>query len=71
MKVSKERPSMIVNFFIRALLGIAMIFFINQYLNSKGINVCVGINGLSFLTSGILGIPGVALMYGIIVYQTL
>ena len=69
--MSEQRPSLILNFLIRALLGLAIIFFINEFLSSKGVDICVGINGISFLTSGVLGIPGVALLYGIMVYQTL
>ena len=30
-----------------------------------------GLNAVSFLTSGMLGIPGVGLLYGIVCYQIL
>lgn len=69
--MSERRPSIIVNFLIRALVGMAMIFFVNEFLASKGVDISVGMNGVSFLTSGAFGIPGVALLYGIILYQTL
>ena len=48
-----------------------LIFFINQYLEYKGISLSVGLNGISFLTSGLLGIPGVAMLYGILAYKIL
>ena len=49
----------------------AIIFFVNYFLDSRGIEASVGMNGVSFLTSGILGIPGVALLYGIVLYKVL
>lgn len=69
--MSEERPGMIFNFFIRALIGMAIIFFVNYFLDSQGIEASVGMNGGSFLTSGILGVPGVALLYGIVFYNIL
>ena len=52
---------------VRLLFMIA-IFLINGYLQEKGLDACVGINELSALTSGFLGLPGVALLYGVRVY---
>ncbi len=65
----ENRSSVVVNFFIRAIIGFAMIFFINQFLISQDINVRVGMNPATFVTSGVLGTPGVALLYGISFYQ--
>ena len=61
----------IVNFIVRAVIGVAVIFFVNQFLDSQKIPVAVGENLLSFLTSGILGLPGVALLYGIVCWEIL
>lgn len=61
----------IVNFIVRAVIGVAVIFFVNQFLDSQKIPVAVGLNLLSFLTSGILGLPGVALLYGIVCWEIL
>lgn len=69
--VAENRPGIIVNFLIRAIVGMCMIFFVNEFLSSRGINIMVGMNPLSFLTSGTLGIPGVALLYGISFCQIL
>ncbi|HCT89834.1 MAG TPA: Pro-sigmaK processing inhibitor BofA [Lachnospiraceae bacterium] len=60
-----------VNFFVRAILGFAMIFFINKFLASNDISLSVGLNPVTFVTSGVLGTPGVALLYGITFYQGL
>lgn len=62
---------MVINFFIRAIVGMALIFFINQYVLPADSSINVGLNAVSFLTSGTLGIPGVCLLYGIMCYQIL
>ena len=63
--------NMVVNFVIRAILGMGLIYFINQYLLPGDNALNVGLNAVSFLTSGSLGIPGVCLLYGILFYQNL
>ena len=60
-----------VNFFVRAVIGMALIFFINQFVLPDENSMNVGLNAVSFLTTGSLGIPGVCLLYGILFYQTL
>lgn len=63
--------SAVVNFIIRAAIGMALIFFINEYVIPPDSSINVGMNAVSFLTSGTLGIPGVGLLYGIMCYQIL
>lgn len=58
-------------FFIRACLGMVLIYGINEFMVSQGIALHVGMNAISFLTSGSLGLPGVALLYGIIAFNFL
>lgn len=69
--MKQESGSVIINFLIRALLGMGVIFFINEYILPADSPLSVGLNVLSFLTSGTLGIPGVCLLYGILLYQNL
>lgn len=57
-----------VNILVRMIVGIAMIFLINQFLDTRGIEAQVGMNPVTVLTSGILGVPGVALLYGVTFY---
>ena len=71
MDLQNKAVSAVINFFIRAVVGMALIFFINQYVLPDDSSINVGINALSFLTSGSLGIPGVGLLYGIMWYQIL
>ena len=61
----------VISFFIRAVVGMALIFFINQYVLPSDSSINVGLNAVSFLTSGTLGIPGVCLLYGIMCYRIL
>ena len=61
----------VINFVIRADVGMTLIFFINQYVLPDDSSINVGLNAVSFLTSGTLGIPGVCLLYGIMCYQIL
>ena len=49
----------------------ALIFFINQFVLPSDSSINVGLNAVSFLTSGSLGIPGVCLLYGIMCYNIL
>ena len=63
--MSEQKPQLFSNFIVRAIIGCAMIFFVNEFLGAQGITVQVGLNPWTVLTSGILGLPGVALLYGI------
>jgi len=60
---------LILNFFVRMIVGVTLIFFINQFLASKDIALSVGINLVTAVTSGTLGVPGVCLLYGIVFYK--
>ena len=60
----KRRGSWQINFIVRG-----SIFLVNQWMDYRNIPVSVGLNVLSFFVSGCLGIPGVAMLYGIMFYQ--
>ena len=68
MVMEEKRSHLLANFIVRAVVGAALIFFVNEFLSSQGIAVRVGLNPWTILTSGILGTPGVALLYGISLY---
>lgn len=67
----KQKTKVLFHFLIRAVLGLTGIYFCNELLEMQSVSVAVGINPISFLTAGTLGISGVALLYGIMFYQTL
>lgn len=52
-------------FLFRAILGFFLILCANYCLAEQGISLSVGLNGITLLTSGTLGLPGVLLLYGI------
>lgn len=62
----ERKGQFLVNFIIRAILGLGLIFFTNQFLQEQEIALEVGFNAVSFLVSGFLGLPGVAMLYGIV-----
>ena len=64
----ETRSNIIINFLVRAVIGAALIFFVNEFLVSKGINSKVGMNLINLTVSGVFGIPGVILLYGIGLY---
>ena len=61
----------LVNFILRAVTGTVGIYCVNYLLAARQISVAVGINPLTILTSGILGFPGVAVLYGIHFFKIL
>lgn len=71
MGVMKRKMEWLLNILMRSILGTIAIYFINNGLASMGINLGVGINPLTVLTSGILGLPGLAAIYGLGFYQIL
>lgn len=71
MGVMKRKMEWLLNFFMRSILGTIAIYFINNGLVSMGIDLGVGINPVTVLISGILGLPGLAAIYGIGFYQFL
>lgn len=67
----KMKREWFLNFILRSILGVIAIYFINAALAERGISLGVGINIYTVLTSGILGFPGVAALYGIGLYKFL
>lgn len=61
----QKRMVVLRNFFLRLVIGMAVIFAVNVILEKTGIDVSVGMNPISVFTAGALGLPGVAMLYGI------
>lgn len=64
--VFKKHAEWLLNFLIRGVFGAIAIYFINEALFAFGLETAVGINGVSLLTSAVLGMPGVLLLYGVL-----
>ena len=71
MGAMKRKLEWLLNVLMRSILGTIAIYFINGVLAGAGISLGVGINPLTVLTSGILGFPGLAAIYGIGIYNFL
>lgn len=67
----RRKSEWLLNFILRGVLGTIAIYFINTALVSAGIDLGVGINPVTVLTSGILGFPGVLALYGLGIYRLL
>ena len=71
MLAVKSNSEMMINFVYRCVGGTLFIFLINQIVSLFGFSVMVGINLYTVLTSGILGFPGVLLLFGVQIYGIL
>ena len=60
----------IINFIMRCVLGTIAMYFINTILAGTQLSLNVGINAVTVLTSGFLGIPGLIMLYGIGLYKS-
>lgn len=67
----RRKSEWLLNFILRGVLDTIAIYFINTALVSAGIDLGVGINPVTVLTSGILGFPGVLALYGLGIYRLL
>ncbi len=67
----RKKKEWIINFILRAVVGTAAAFFVNGFLVSQGLSIAIGINPITVLTSGILGFPGLVMLYGINLYTLL
>ena len=69
--LKQKAVGVLVAFVLRVFAGAVGIFVVNEVLESQGIAVAAGINPVSLLTVGTLGISGFALIYAILFYRLL
>ncbi|EOS29075.1 MAG: pro-sigmaK processing inhibitor BofA family protein [Kineothrix sp.] len=67
----RKKTEWIINFIFRSVIGTVAVFFFNGFLVSQGFSIAIGINLITVLTSGILGFPGLLMLYGINLYKLL
>lgn len=65
------RAEWMLNFILRTVMGSLAILAINASLVSFGISGGIGLNPATVLTTGVLGFPGLAALYGIYFYKSL
>lgn len=61
----KSKQEFLINFILRAVLGTLGLLVLNSLAGKAGLDWQVGIGPFAVLTSGILGFPGLLLLYGI------
>lgn len=67
----KRKMEWLLNVLMRSILSTIAIYFVNGALAWAGISLNVGINPVTVLTSGILGLPGLVAIYGVGIYNIL
>ena len=67
----KSRAEWIINFVLRGVMGMMIVYFVNFLFADSMPEMLIGYNSITFLASGFLGIPGVAMLYGINFYMLL
>ncbi|NLJ90710.1 MAG: hypothetical protein GX323_07390 [Clostridiales bacterium] len=65
ISIIKQRFDLLVNFALRIVAGLLAIYIFNTLLMSFGLDLSVGLNALTALVIGVLGLPGFALLYGL------
>lgn len=68
--ILRHRLEVLVNIVLRMVMGILGIYLLNIFLKSQDIVLNVGINEMTVLTVGLLGLPGFMLIYGLELYYT-
>ena len=66
-----KKAEWLLNFALRGIMGTISIYFINMGVTFLGFATVVGINAVSILTTGILGIPGIVMLYGLSIDEIL
>lgn len=67
----KSRAEWIINFVLRGVMGMMIVYFLNFLFADTMPDMRIGYNSITFLAGGFLGIPGVAMLYGINFYMLL
>lgn len=66
-----KKAEWLLNLVLRSVFGVIFMYFINWGIEILGFTVAVGINAATVLTVGILGFPGILVLYGLAVYHML
>lgn len=69
--ILKRKAEIMLNFAARMVVCFIFSYFLNSFFASRGIDVSVGVNPISALTFGSLGLWGMAALYGMLLIQLL
>ena len=67
----KRKAELLLNVMVRLVVGVIAIYFMNEFLATQGSTIAVGINPVSLITIGTLGVGGFGLLYGVLAYNML
>ena len=70
INVVRRRPDLIMDFAKRICVGTAGIYLLDFAMRMGGYDIHVGINGVTMLSNGLLGLPGFILLYGLAFYYS-
>lgn len=62
----RKKTDILVNFILRVIFGVIGIYAVNMILAWQGLSYAVGMNPVSAVTVGVLGLPGFLLLYGVV-----
>ncbi|KSV59236.1 hypothetical protein ASU35_09950 [Acetivibrio ethanolgignens] len=65
-RIKMKKIEMLVNVLLRAVFGGIAIYALNTIFQYIGLQMVVGINVKTIATVGVLGFPGLLLLYGIL-----
>lgn len=65
----KNYAETLINIALRGILGMLLIYFINHFFSTRMPGMEMGYNLITFGASGLLGLPGVLLLYAINLYM--
>lgn len=68
ISIVKKKFDLIIDFGLRIAAGLLAIYILNAILQGFNIDLAVGINALTALVIGILGLPGFVMLYGVALY---
>lgn len=60
-----KKAEWFLNLVLRSVFGVIFMYFLNWGIEILGFTVAVGINAATALTVGILGFPGILVLYGL------
>ena len=66
-----KKAEWFLNLVLRSVFGVIFMYFLNWGIEILGFTVAVGIYAATVLTVGILGFPGILVLYGLAVYHML
>lgn len=67
----KSKIEFVINMVLRMMMGTVGVYFVNSILLAQGLECGIGINLVTMLTMGTLGLPGFLLLYGMVFYKML